>query len=322
MNKLLISRTNHKYYNKKEGIIYNYFSENILPFLIEEIAASLTTQVLVPNEILDSKLIENIPAVIKKRIVPLRKIEKIISRAEIFISPIAEEFKFLPNMEWYRVTSQVHPIVDSEESARICFMTNYIFRHLVLLLIGVKYKCQIECDLKTIILFASNILRSSRNPKSRFNLKVLISLAKSYKKVSVPSLLYQSDLSKEHLLEFEKLLLDEEYDILSKDAFSLGNPTKIRNTLERIRVKATLLVNKEHYVLFFKLFNRMIHAVTGLNLYEKEDWSHFEARTYYPPVVSFDSWFMRVMKNHGKICGYGNLVQSKVGPNWDKPILK
>lgn len=264
---------------------------------------------------------DGLPKSIMQRIVILNNLDELYKKALSLLSPTINEFKFIPTNDWHRPTAFVQTLSDDNNSGQVCYMSNYILRHLMLLLIGIRHKCQIEIDIRTVVLFIKSIIGISRDPQARFNLKALLNIFCSYKEVTIPSLRMVSELPREHRLEFEKLLLDEQYKILSDCAFDIGYPEKLSNVLNRLRVQANLLAKNPLCVGAFKVVNRIIHAILRVKIVDKEDWNHLDIHEYYPPVISLAQSIEAAYHTHSNHFGRGNMFQSHVGPNWNRPIL-
>jgi hypothetical protein len=283
-------------------------------------ASGLTSTILVPQEFVDnSDLLEDVPDFIRKRISILRGTDKLVSRGIRFLSPIADEFDLHIETNWYRVTSFVHG-AKTETAARLTVMCNYVLRHLVILLIGINYNCQVEVDIRTVVGFIDRIILACRSSEGRANLLVLKNLLLSYQRQEVNSLAYRSSLHKDHLLQFEQLLLDQEYRELSSMASLLSNPTLAANIIEQLGNRVAILSTKPAYRSIVKLTKRAINIVTRSKVFEDKSVEPLVNNECYPLIFSLTNSFHAAYECHRSLFGTGNMVQAKVGPNWQYPI--
>ena len=102
-------------------------------------------------------------------------------------------------------------------------------------LIGLDHRVQVDVQPRETLKRAQRLRKLSRNPDARAHLASIEGIFRSYSKFDVPSLSFRSDAREDHIEHFARLVEDETYRSIAKQAGLLGVPTRMTHALIQLR---------------------------------------------------------------------------------------
>jgi hypothetical protein len=222
----------------------------------------------------------NLPDIFKNHIKLIDKKGKIAKLAQELFMPLYDEFDITTDGVG-TITYKKLPGREEYFSLVSIYMYDFI--------LGLKYNLQVDLKLNEMLNIVDGLLQVSRDRNSRAILSTIRGLFNYYELQSIYSIAPNFSTEKELVENFNILLDDVEYQLLSKENYLLGIPSKIVRAKKDIKRITRKIVSNKKFRACYKLSSIAIQASTKIPPPTFESLQQFSQDEYLPPLINIQS---------------------------------
>jgi hypothetical protein len=268
---------------QRGGYIGRVYDRSSLPFLIEEFVASAAVEIVITAGSPAALHVNELPAVLRSRVAVVDDDDSVRKQVAGILAPVGAEFGFSIDVAKGSLTG------DSRTPRELVPAIGYLIGPLYDLLLGARYRLQIDIDLERAKASTALLRSAARTPEARANLAVLHSVFASYKSVAIPSLALASAATDEQMERFRWFVEDVTYQHLSRDAGLLGVPEDGDRVLQLLARGIAKLVKKPLFKPFATMASKAISKATPVDVDAGSLAEALLPLKYLPPIIPLDA---------------------------------
>lgn len=250
-------------------------------FIVEALVANSASAIALESQgkKIDDRLLNNVPRTLRKRIKFIDADRGALGLATTVFSPIFEEYHIEPD-------GYVVSITEGQLDAQLrdAIFSSWVILHELLL--GLKYKLEVDIEIEQFRKAVSTIRQKSRNPESRANMSILEGILNLYGLDEIEGLRIAPHAAKEQKESFIRFLEDLDYEELSKANFGLGLPLHFKKYSIRIRQLVRRIVSNDEFPHIFEACSKPLMVATQVPVPSSDLVKTMVPSSYIPPIVN------------------------------------
>jgi len=195
--------------------------------------------------------------------------------------PICKEFGLKRHFTGGHVISFERPLPKPVENAVMCLEAEWY-----LFMLGLEHGLQIDIDVSGMRKAALLLRRHAKDSATRAVLATMAGILAPYGPKQTGVIEMVPAESGELVQTFLALVEDETYRAISKEFYSIGFPTHLREGLSRIATLSKRLVRKREFKNIITMGTKAVTAATQIPLPDGELGERLLRKNYLPPTLS------------------------------------
>ena len=250
-------------------------------FIVEALVANSASAIALESQgkTIDDRLLGGVPRTLRKRIKFIDADRGALRLATTVFSPVFEEYHIEPDGYAVRITNR-----QLDEQLRGAIVSSWVILHELLL--GLKYKLEVDIEIEQFRKAVSTIRHKSKNPESRANMSILEGILSLYGLDEIEGLRIAPHAAKEQKESFIRFLEDLDYEELSRANFGLGLPMHFKKYSIRIRQLVRQIVLNDKFPPIFEACSKPLMAATQVPVPSSDLLKTMVPSNYIPPIVN------------------------------------
>lgn len=251
------------------------------PFIIEEIVSFGALGIAIPGWSLSNLAIDSLPPILRRRIKIIDKGLRILKMDRALREPICKEFGLKRRLPGGHVITFERSLPKPIENAVLCLEAKWY-----LFMLGLEHGLQIDIDASGMRKAALLLRRHAKDSPTRAVLATMAGILAPYGPKQTGVIEMVPAESGELVQTFLALVEDEMYRAISKEFYSIGFPSRLREGLSRIATLSKRLVRKREFKNIITMGTKTVTAATQIPLPDGELGERLLRKNYLPPTLS------------------------------------
>ncbi|MCP4551312.1 MAG: hypothetical protein GY834_04580 [Bacteroidetes bacterium] len=272
-------------------------------FLIEELINLGALQLFLPSNSAFEKHLPALHPSLNERISIIDSNSKVIRQTKSFMRPITDELhmdidKWTPTdilADEFRINAFSQ---GNKESRDLMMMVAYFADAIYTLLLGIKYKTQVDLSLTATKDAIANLRSLVKQPNSTSNLSIIGGIFSQYQNIELDSIKIAENIHLNELVKrFMSFLEDEEYRQLSREIHNIGYADKVKRSLIKAKRIATRIIEKKPFRQVLNITTKSLEAVINLPVPNSELSELLLSDNFLPPIIPLNIAILNARKH-------------------------
>jgi nucleoside phosphorylase len=289
------SPAKHEVYSDPSAIIH----------ISEELLAFGCLQLAIPNAAPFAQVIEKLPQGLRNRVKTIDDQMEEAKRATAFFQPIADELN-IPvtdlRPKWGLLPPLGNSLVNEKNSAkkRKIALLSQLFEGTYSLFLALRYKLQIDIDIKALAEAAAALRGELRDSAARTNLASLSGLLRSYKAWEIKTIELVLEGRHDRVDPFDYFWRNPAFRHLSHQQYLIGIPQQTEGALRTIERLSNDLIHDTNDLLQNVPRAQTLQASVGIPDPLSQLEHEANVNGFFPPIIPLRGLMWRASKNWGR----------------------